>query len=176
MNEIYLKITDNIIDQFKSFKKGESDSKRLNSNFLLQLSSLFKYKANGKNSENTKQKFEGNTGDVYIPLTRLEKSMQMKFKEKESNLEEENYFEVEMDHGKNKFAEESKKYQKYPDQTLDLDSEFKDVNESHYITGKNQKDPLEFNPCESFRTISVFSNNENNNYLDNNFENILDKT
>lgn len=203
MNEIYLKITDNIIIQFKSFKNGESDSKTFNSNLMLQLSSIFKFKANGENNKNSQYTNTFSTinkeEDVYVPLTRLEKSVQLKLKE--SNVYIDDISEKEIENEKLKLVkekiliEEKEKILMKDNQTLDLESEFNDINLT--VNYANLNDITEFNPinqdndlnfCESPRTLrssSIFSDaNLNNNfntaknhlYNETNFENILDTT
>jgi hypothetical protein len=72
-NEIHRKMTDNIILQFTSFKKGEINSKMMNENLILNLSSLFKFL---KGKENTNSSYL----DIFLPVSKLEYSVNKKIR------------------------------------------------------------------------------------------------
>jgi hypothetical protein len=72
-NEIYQKITENIIDQFKAFKSGQIKPRLLNENLILNLSSMCKF-LKGKESMNN------SSLDLYLPTTRLEHAVNSKLK------------------------------------------------------------------------------------------------
>jgi hypothetical protein len=192
MNGIYQKITDNIFQQFKSFINNETDSNHLNSNMILHLSTMFKYKANGMNGDtlnnNTNIQDANLVGDVYVPITRLEKSLQEKLKD--SVLDEDSNTPEEIEEEKIKISNENSKVKKIvklkstkpkiaKNETLDLCSEYpmSEFDES----GINQFNPAKFakdnfNNCDSLHSVSMFSDINRNNEikLDNNFDNILD--
>ncbi len=67
-NEIYQKMSQNILSQFNSFKNGESNSKTMNENLIVDLSSICKF-IKGKDTMN-------NTNlDVFLPVTKLEQAV-----------------------------------------------------------------------------------------------------
>jgi hypothetical protein len=72
-NEIYQKITENIIEQFKAFKSGQIKPRMLNENLILNLSSMCKF-LKGKESMNN------SVLDLYVPTTRLEHAVNSKLK------------------------------------------------------------------------------------------------
>jgi len=194
MNAIHQKITDNIIHQFKTFISNETDSNTLNSNMILQLSTMFKYKANGMNADNmntnTNIQDANLVGDVYVPITRLEKSLQEKLKK--SVLDEDSNTPEETEEEKIKISHETSKMRKIiklkntkakieKNETLDLCSEYpiSEFDESgihQFNPAKYAKD--NFNNCESLHSVSMFSDMNRNNEIkfDNNFDNILDTT
>jgi len=77
-NEIYKKITENIIHQFQTYKKNDINARVLNENLVLNLSSLCKF-INGKENLNV------SSLDVYLPSTRLEYAINSKIREEKEN-------------------------------------------------------------------------------------------
>ena len=74
-SDIYQKISQNIIQQFQSIKKGDINAKTLNENLILNLSSMCKF-LSGKDNINS------SCLDVYVPMSRFEYSVSNKIRGK----------------------------------------------------------------------------------------------
>jgi hypothetical protein len=173
MTEIYTKITENLIRQFQTFKNNEINSKTLNENLVLNLSSLCKFLKGKENVTSASL-------DVFVPVSRLEYEVSNKIRNagddsvlyKGNNINKENH----------------------NDETLQLnndDDNYDNDNDDEEIKLK-KRNTLELN------NLSILDNNNNNNesYFgdsilsrsiiqtrkqsnitsNNNFEYILDKT
>jgi hypothetical protein len=80
-NEIYQKISENIIHQLRTFKKREINPKILNENLILNLSSMCKF-LKGKETVNN------STMDVYLPASRFEFAVNNKIRGSNFTVEE----------------------------------------------------------------------------------------
>jgi hypothetical protein len=78
-NEIFQKISENIIVTLQSYKKKESSLKSLNENLLLNVSSMSKFLSN-------KQNLNHSTLDVVIPISRFQQNIENKIKAQDQDL------------------------------------------------------------------------------------------
>lgn len=174
-NEIYQKISENIIYNLQTFKKGEVNNKLLNENLILNLSSMCKF-LSGKETLNNSNL------DVVVPVSRLELAISNKIRSMnpEGEGEEDDGFNMNNDSLDEDFIPDSQTREtrdnncnsevknKHKDSIVEASSFYRDLN---IIDNNNYR--------ESIRSGSVFSksmrfdglnnNNNNNNVFDDNF-------
>ncbi len=80
-NEIYIKISENIVHQLKTFKKREINLKTLNENLILNLSSMCKFLKGKETLRNPNL-------DVYLPTSKFENALNDKIRGKIFTVEE----------------------------------------------------------------------------------------
>lgn len=80
-NEIYIKISENIIHQLKSFKKREINPRTLNENLILNLSSICKFLKEKETLNNPNL-------DVYLPMSRFENKLNDNLRGKDLTIED----------------------------------------------------------------------------------------
>ena len=154
-NEIYQKISENIIYQLNSFKKGELKAKEMNENLILNLSSMCKFLKDKETMNNT-------TFDVFVPVSRLEYAVNSK---------------IRGSTGDESKIEEKKENMFHRNGTLDLETE------SFFGAGEQNNFNLKQNTFideESIMSQSLFSRKKdsigNNQELISNFGDILDQS
>ena len=80
-NEIYIKLSENIIHQLKSFKKREINPRTLNENLILNLSSMCKFLKGKETLSNPNL-------DVYLPMSRFVNKLNDKIRGKDLTVED----------------------------------------------------------------------------------------
>lgn len=132
-NEIYQKITENIILQLNSFNKGEVNAKVMNENLILNLSSMCKF-LKGKETLNNSNL------DVYVPMSRLEYAVNSKIR---GSTNDESKLNADGEEEAGKILNRAG--------TLDFENE-------SFFGPENSK----LNMDESLRDITMFSHKKNN--------------